>query len=560
MIGFGAVLIVTSSLVEPLANEYLGELWKSSPIAATQAGYHGESADTRLDDRSAAARARRVAWLHGFRERLMAVTARVRGAHSFEDQADEALLTDAVALELADLERIRAFERRCDLPLESLGSVFFFMAARGYAPLDRRVKDVTARLQQVPRFLAEVRAGLTTHVPIYREAARDDGEGLIDFFEHDLPTLLAEAGKQPALRAAIAEAVRAVRGYLEFVDQELPKRPQGSHRLGAELYALRFAPYLQTDRSPAQVLAAASQRRAAILAEMSQLARRIVPSGDVRTALAKVAEDHPRPETFLDTCRQALEDARKFVEEKHLVTLVGRRNLEVVETPAFLRSQLGVAAFDPAPPLRPELGAFYYVTPFPHDWPPEKMESKLREYNRPMIDLLTIHEAMPGHYVQAEHANGVQPVWRRVLRAVLGANSYIEGWAVHAQDLMVDAGYRGGDPRLRLQALKFELRGVLNAILDIKLHTQELSDEAALELMIKDGFQERTEAEQKLRRAKLSETQLCSYFVGGEAWKEIRAEATRRAHGKLDLRAFYDRALGVGPITLPMLRALVNGL
>jgi uncharacterized protein (DUF885 family) len=559
MFGPALALIATSSLVQPLAEEYLGELWKSSPIAATQAGYHGEGADTRLDDRSAAARARRVAWLRDFGARLQGVVSRVRSAHTFEDQADEALLTDAVALERADLERIRAFERRCDLPLESLGSVFFFMAARNYAPLDRRVKDVTARLGQVPRFLTEVRAELTTDVPIYREAARDDGEGLIDFLEHELPTQLGEAGKQPALRAAIAEAVRAVRSYLEFVDKELTRRPKGSYRLGAELYALRFAPYLQTDRTTAQVLAAAEKRRKAILAEMGQLARRIVPSGDIRAALAKVAEDHPSTDTFLSTCRQALEDARTFVEDNTLVTLVGRRNLAVVETPPFLRSQLGVAAFDPAPPLQPELGAFYYVTPFPRDWSADKVESKLREYNRFMVDLLTIHEAMPGHYVQAEHANSVQPAWRRVLRTVLAANSYVEGWAVHTQDLMVDAGYRGGDPRLKLQARKFELRGVLNAILDIKLHTQSLSDEAALELMMKDGFQERTEAEQKLRRAKLSETQLCSYFVGGEAWKEIRAEALRRASGKLDLRAFYDRALDVGPVTLPTLRALLIG-
>ena len=170
--------------------------------------------------------------------------------------------------------------------------------------------------------------------------------------------------------------------------------------------------------------------------------------------------------------RKQLESARAFVVDKKLMTLSSRDNLKVIETPAFLRSQLGVAAFDGAPPLQPELGAFYYVTPFPSDWPKEKVEAKLREYNRYMLELLTIHEAMPGHYVQFERANEVQPETRRVLRWVLGAGSYVEGWAVYAQDLMVDAGYLHGDVKLRLQQYKLELRAVTNAILDIKLHTQ----------------------------------------------------------------------------------------
>ena len=183
-----------------------------------------------------------------------------------------------------------------------------------------------------------------------------------------------------------------------------------------------------------------------------------------------------------------------------------------------------------------------------------------REYNRFMLELLTIHEAMPGHYVQFEHANQVQPQIRRVLRWVLGAGSYVEGWAVYTQDVMVDAGYLGGpgsadNTRLKLQARKLELRAVANSILDIKLHTAGLSDEDALKLMIDDAFQERPEAEAKLRRAKLSVTQLCSYFVGGETWRMTRAQAEKKPG--FSLKSFHDRALGEGAVTLPTLRTLL---
>src|SRR5207248_3922958 len=136
------------------------------------------------------------------------------------------------------------------------------------------------------------------------------------------------------------------------------------------------------------------------------------------------------------------------------LTMEKRANLRVIETPPFMRSQLGVAAFDGAPPLEPDAGAFYYVTPFPPDWPATKVDAKLREYNRYMLALITIHEAMPGHYVQFEHANDVQPETRRVLRWVLGSGAYIEGWAVYTQDLMVDAGFYHHDPKLQLQEYK----------------------------------------------------------------------------------------------------------
>ncbi|HEY7958064.1 MAG TPA: DUF885 domain-containing protein [Polyangia bacterium] len=540
--------------IQSLSAEYLRALWKTSPMTASQVGYHKEGVDRRLDELTPSARARRAAWLHGFESRLETAA---KKSSDREDGADAELLRQSIALELLDLDEAHDFSRRCDQPLDNLGSTFFMMTARSYAPFERRAQDVAARLGAVPRYLAEAQAGLTTDVDVFREAARDDGEGLIDYLQHDLEQAFKNSNSRSKIDAGVAQAVKAVRGYLDFVAVELPKRPKGTFRYGKALYDKRFRPYLQTDRAPDEVLGAARRRLAEIKGEMAKLAQKIVPSGDVREALALVAKDHPAPAELFATVRKQLDQARAFVVEKNLLTLAPQDTLRVIETPPFLRSQLGVAAFDGAPPLQPELGAFFYVTPFPSDWPKAKVEAKLREYNRYMLALITIHEAMPGHYVQFEHANRVQPETRRVLRWVLGSNAYIEGWASYAQELMVDAGFMQSDPKLRLEEDKLELRAVTNAILDIELHTQNLSDADALSLMEDGAYQERPEAELKLRRAKLSVTQLCSYFVGDEAWRQIR-KAAEEARGRgFELRAFHDRALAEGAVPLPTLRALL---
>jgi uncharacterized protein (DUF885 family) len=551
------ILAVTFALgtTTPIANlsaQYLRELWGTSPMTATQAGYHQGGADLHLDDLSADARHRRSEWLREFAARLDAA---LPGA-SDEDAADGALMRDAVALERLELDEAHDYARRCDAPLDALGNVFFQMISRpaGRSP-ETLAAHVRSRLGDVPRYLEQVRAGLAFSVDAFREAAKDDGAGLIDYFQHDLT---AAFPKDQSLRPAIAAAVAAVQKYLAFVDKDLPKLPTASFRVGAALYDKRFRPYLQTDRAPADVLAAAEARVKELHADMRRLALVVDPkgAGDIRAALGKVAADHPKPEALFETARKDVDEARRFVIEQQLLTLEKRDNLRVIETPAFMRSQLGVAAFDGAPPLEPEAGAFYYVTPFPPDWPAAKVDAKLREYNRYMLALITIHEAMPGHYVQFERASSVEPETRRVLRWILSSNAYVEGWAVYAQDLMVDAGFWGGDPRLKLTEAKLELRAVVNAILDIKLQTTEFSDAQALALLMDTAFQERPEAELKLRRAKLSVTQLCSYFVGGEAWRALRKEAAS-APG-FNLRAFHDRALGEGAVTLPTLRKLLG--
>jgi uncharacterized protein (DUF885 family) len=279
----------------------------------------------------------------------------------------------------------------------------------------------------------------------------------------------------------------------------------------------------------------------------------------IRRALNKIAANHPTREDYFATAERDLQEAREMVKAKNILTLPARDNLKVIETPEFMRGIYSVGGFNAAPAFEPELGAFYWVTPIPPSWPAERVESKLREYNTYGLKLLTIHEAMPGHYVQLEYANDVQPPLRRILRSVFGNGPYVEGWAVYATEVMIDSGYMNNDPGLRLTFLKQQLRVMANAILDVRLQTKGMTDEQAMDLMMSGAFQEREEAQGKLQRAKLSSAQLPTYYVGWRDWLRVR-ERYRQAHGGMvNLKGFHERALREGALPLPVLSRLITG-
>jgi len=302
------------------------------------------------------------------------------------------------------------------------------------------------------------------------------------------------------------------------------------------------------------VLAEAETALKDVRGEMAKLAA----PRSIKEALDKIARDHPTPETYFDEARKDLEAATNFVRAKHLVTLPGRGNLQVIPTPEFMRGGYPVGGFNQAPALEPQLGAFYWITPIPTDWPKDRIESKLREYNTYGLQELTIHEAMPGHYVQLEIANNVEPKSRRLLRNIYGNVAYVEGWAVYAQQLMSDEGYLNNSVELRMTLLKQLLRVISNTILDIRLQTMNMSEQEALDLMINDTFQEKEEATEKVQRAELSSCQLPTYFIGWRGWLGLREEYKKRKGTAFNLSAFHDAALKESAVPLSVLGQLLQ--
>jgi uncharacterized protein (DUF885 family) len=555
--------LATQVSVPQLLQEYLEELYLSSPMTANKVGYHKDGVDRRLDDVSPAARSRRVAFLRGLADRLKGLD---RKNLSANDVADARLLDENVALELLSLEHAKDFARRPDLYVGALGEAFFNMA-RPYAPLDQRGEDVAVRLGEIPRYLAQAQQNLTTYVDAFVQAAVEDGHGLAEFLHGELAHTFAKSAANAKIQAALPRAEKAINDFLAFASGPLQKMPAGSWRYGKELYNLRFPHYLQTELTPDAVYQRAQQRLAEIKQEMRDLARKLYPqlkpgvrlakdADVVRLTLAEIAKEHSTPAGLFEQAKEDVKRQIAWVRRKKLLTLPPTSKLQVLETPPFMRSLYGVAGFDGAPPLTPDVGAFYYVTPFPKDWPKEKAESKLREYNKWKMELISIHEAIPGHFVQFQYANRVQPEVRRVARWLLNSTAYVEGWAAFAEDLMVSSGYLAG-PKMRLTYLKGLLRVVANSMLDVGLHSRGMTEAQAMALMMDDTYQEKTEAELKLRRARLDVTQLCSYFVGYEEWRGLRDELKQANGPTFEQRAFLDRALSYGGVALPSLRKLM---
>ena len=228
--------------------------------------------------------------------------------------------------------------------------------------------------------------------------------------------------------------------------------------------------------------------------------------------------------------------------------------VQIIEMPKF-RQGVAVAYCDSPGPFEKQLGTFFAVSPIPEDWSDAQAESFLREYNDYMIHDLSVHEAMPGHYLQIAHANE----YPSMLRAVLASGPFIEGWAVYAEGMMADQGYLNGDPLFKLTVLKMRLRSITNTLLDIGIHTEGMTEAQAMELMMQGAFQQEREAAGKWTRARLSSTQLLSYFVGYSEHLELRAAAEKREGAAFDLKRYNDAVLAHGSPPVRYVRALMLG-
>ena len=277
----------------------------------------------------------------------------------------------------------------------------------------------------------------------------------------------------------------------------------------------------------------------------------------ITEVLRKISDEHPRPDQLQQTIEADLESIKQCIREKKIVSLGTRDNLKVIPTPPFERGIYSVAGFHSAPPLEPQAEAEFWVTPIDPKMPADKVESKLREYNNYTLYWLSIHEALPGHYVQFEHLNNIQPERRRLLRSLFANGAYVEGWAEYIAQVMMDEGFLNKDPRFRMVMRKIRLRLLANAILDVKMQTMGMTDEQAMDLMTKDAFQTQAEAEGKLVRAKLSSTQLPTYFVGLREWLAFRKKYQAEAGKNFDMLKFHDLVLDQGPLPVPVVEKLV---
>ena len=523
-----------------------------SPVSATQAGYHehqGVRLDEKLDDFSASGIEASRKFYAGFHDQLAAIDPQLLSA---EERADYQIIQNAVDLALLDLQQIQSFRHNPTVYVELVGNALFNPFVLEYAPLDVRFRHIIQRLSQVPGLMDQAKMNLADSPEVWNRVAREENDGTIGLIDKTLRAK-APANLKADFDKAALPALDSLRSFNAFLKDDLSKRTS-DWRLGKERYAQKFTYTLIAGKTPEQVL---SEAEAALKDTQHQMAKLAAPHS-IREALDAIAKQHTTPEHFTDQARQGLDVATEFVRQKHLVTFPSRNNLQVIPTPEFMRGIYGVAGFNAAPALEPQLGAFYWVTPIPTDWPKQRIESKLREYNRYGLMQITIHEAMPGHYVQFEVADNLEPKSRRALRNIFGNVPYVEGWALYTQQMMSEEGFMDNSMELRMTFYKQLLRSIANAILDIRLQTMGMTDQQALDLMINDTFQEKEEATAKLQRAQLSSCQLPTYFVGLRGWLDTREDYKKRKGSAFMLSEFHDAALKESAVPLPALRQLLQ--
>ena len=526
--------------LERRIDQFLAEFFGLNPTWATDIGAHDY--DDRWPDLTE----------HGRQERLAFVDRWLAVLGAMDDlEGDDAIDRDLLVgeLETARFSEIDLREETWN-PLEwiyLLGGGLFSLLAREFAPLDVRLGSAAGRLERLPDVVAAAKAALVGHAgrPVGRfqtETAIKQLAGVEELIGDALRTAdgstdPAVAAVRPRLVAAAAVARTAMADFEAHLRDVVLPASEGEGRLGPELFAAKMRHTMRSEAlTPERILEAAEREYVAVRAELVRIAREIWPTwcGDrpvpddddgalVRAVLDAIAVEHPRPDHLLDFCREENARIEAFCAERDLIGLADEP-LEIRWTPVFLRAFGGAMLHSPGP-LDKGQKAFFSITPTPDDWTDEQRESYLREDNDRMLRLLTIHEAVPGHYLQGVYANRC----RSIVRSIFGSGLFAEGWAVYVTQVMMDAGYGADDRALLLTHWKFYLRAITNAIIDARIHTKGMTGDEAVALMVDGGFQEEAEARAKFDRARLSSTQLSTYFAGSLEMWDIEREVRRRA-------------------------------
>ena len=548
-----------------LTQRFIASAMRLSPVEATALGIH--DFDGQLPDITAQGRTARVAeW-----RAILAELARISpAALSRDNQVDYAILTNELRYRIFANDELQEWAWN---PLgynDIAGMGLYSLAARDFAPWDVRLKAATARMEAIPAMLAESRRQLVPArvPPIYAQTVARQNAGIVEIAETMLaPHADALSGTDRArFDAALAALKAGVAEHQKWLDDVLVPQAKGDFRLGAALYDRKMKFALMSDLTRPVLKARALKAKADIRAGMYALARQVLPGqlpanptpaqqqAGIEAALKLSYAKKPPRRELEKRARETTEQATAFVREKGFIRMPDGP-VRIITMPKFQQG-VAVAYNDPPGPFEKGQQNFYAVSPIPEEWSDEQADSFLTEYNEYMIHDLSIHEAMPGHYLQLDHANRTD----NPLRAMLWSGPFVEGWAVYAEGVMMDAGYLNHDPLFKLTVLKMRLRSVTNTLLDIGIHTEGMTRDQAMDLMQNGAFQAEREAAGKWTRANLSSVQLLSYYTGYEEHRMLRAEAERRWGKQFTLRRYHDTVLSFGSPPVKYARALMFGL
>jgi uncharacterized protein (DUF885 family) len=548
---------------QKVAREYVDGLLMSHPEYATELGDH--RFDAELTDYSPGTRGRLLARAKQFREKLKEFSdiSKLTGAN----QVDVRILTENVENEIFELEELKEADWNPLVYNQSLANGLYLLVARDFAPAEQRIPNLRKRMEGIPKVIEQAQKNLQHSPRVHTETAIEQTQGAIGLVREGLAPLLEQA---PQLKKEIAplqeKTAKALEEYKKWLEKDLLPRSDGDFRLGADKFRkkLRFA--LSSDLSMEEIMKRAQadlqQTQTAIYETALPLYKKYFPKADkaalddkkktTQAVLDKLSAEHSDDNTIVGYCQKVVNEATDFVKAHDLVT-VPDKPLDVIVMPEFKRG-VAIAYCDPVGPLEKSGKTFFAVSPTPSNWSKERKESFFREYNNYMVRDLTVHEAMPGHFLQLAHANEFKAP--TLVRAVFWSGTFVEGWAVYTEQMMAEAGY--GGPEVKMQQLKMRLRAICNAILDQSIHAGNMSEQQAMDLMMKEAYQQEGEAVAKWKRARLTSSQLSTYFVGVSEHLDLREKAKAKAGASFNLKKYNDQVISYGSPPVKYVRELMG--
>jgi uncharacterized protein (DUF885 family) len=555
----GTTSIDASEEFDIFRKDFLEARWELLPDAALYAGLYDY--DEKMVVPDVEHRQRLLAFVSRWRQKLDALD---EAALSDIDRVDHVLISNY-------LERTRwrydTFREWSWNPARyNIGGGFGRILNTDYKPLEQRLKSFYIRMQSVPDYYAAGLSSLGSVSEPHLALAVRQNEGAIVLFDETYRKLVNESDLTDTEKALFSEradvTVAAIKRYVATLKSFKDDRFR-DFRIGAELFEQKFQREIVSSFTSKEIYEKAVATKSALHSEMVLISRELwdryypdldEPADDleaVRKVIDAIAAQHVERTAFVDAVRAQVPELVAFVIEHDLLEMDASRPLVVRETPLYQRG-VAVASINAPGPYNASGDTYYNVTPL-DELSEAQAESYLREYNSRTMQILNIHEAVPGHYTQLVYANKSPSRIKRLF----GNGSMVEGWAVYAEKMMLEEGYGDGELELTLMYDKWILRSVVNAILDYEIHVNGASEEAIMDLLLREAFQEKTEAAGKWRRATLSQVQLSSYFTGFTEIYQLREDYRAKLGSDFVLKDFHNRFLGYGNAPVKYIRSLM---
>lgn len=534
----------------PLVDAYFDAKFDWEPTSGTVAGFH--QYDAKTEDLSRPAIEARISNLRRLEARLTALD---ESSLSFDQAIDAEALLGQARSDLLDFDTVRTWDKNPMIYAGLPGASADSLMKRAFAPARNRLRSLTERLRSIPAIFGAARQNLKNPPRELTDLAIRIAKGSTEFFRASVPAWAREAaGGDAALLAAFeaanAQVVAESREFAVWLERDLLPRSNGSYAIGAESFLRKLKYDEQVDMPLAALLAKGEAQLQKDYDAFVETARAIDPKRSAAEVMASLSTNHPTAADLLPAVRRSLEGARRFLVERGIVTIPSDVRPRVEETPAYARDGSFASMDSPGSYERVATEAFYYVTPVDPEWDAARQEEHLRGFHAYELPVLDVHEVWPGHYLQFLFS----PRFPTKTRKLVFCGTNVEGWAHYAEQMMVDEGFGGTDPRIRLAQLSEALLRDCRYVVGIKLHTQGMTVEEGIRIFMERGFQERANAYEESRRGAHDPTYLV-YTLGKLMIQDLRAEYRAKRGGSL--KDFHDAFVAQGGLPIPLVRKIL---